>query len=110
VQATPEIDTTTAEGVFVFPFSSRSPSSYRPSSWPTPARARPPLAPAGNASPAAGYDPGMSRTRCNCFAEPNRTITSIAKLLGVSRSTLYSALPGLVSAQRNDQAVALQDR
>ncbi|MEU7935230.1 hypothetical protein [Micromonospora echinofusca] len=36
-------------------------------------------------------------------------MTSIAKLLGVSRSTLYSALPGLVPAQRDDQA-ALQDR
>ncbi|MGC5334740.1 helix-turn-helix domain-containing protein [Micromonospora sp. DT62] len=43
------------------------------------------------------------------LAEPNRTMTSIAKLLGVSRSTLYNALPGIVPAQRDDQA-ALQDR
>ncbi|MFG1779056.1 helix-turn-helix domain-containing protein [Micromonospora sp. NPDC049048] len=44
------------------------------------------------------------------LAEPNRTMTSIAKLLGVSRSTLYSALPSLVPAQRDDQAAALQER
>ncbi|MGC4894191.1 hypothetical protein [Micromonospora sp. DT31] len=49
----------------------------------------------------------MARTQPHP-AEPNRTMTSIAKLLGASRSTLYSALPGLVPTRRNDQA-ALQD-
>ncbi|WP_233600051.1 recombinase family protein [Micromonospora sp. M71_S20] len=44
------------------------------------------------------------------LAEPNRTMTSIAKPLGDSRSTLYSALPGLVPAQRDDQAAALEKR
>lgn len=42
------------------------------------------------------------------LAEPNRTMTSIAKLLGVSRSTLYGALPGLIPAQR--EQVALGER
>ncbi|MEV4690514.1 recombinase family protein [Micromonospora echinospora] len=41
------------------------------------------------------------------LAEPNRTMTSIAKLLGVSRSTLYNALPGLVPVQRDDQAALI---
>jgi hypothetical protein len=33
------------------------------------------------------------------LAEPDRSISSIAKLLGVSRSTLYKALPELVPPQ-----------
>ncbi|MEU0156872.1 helix-turn-helix domain-containing protein [Micromonospora fulviviridis] len=33
------------------------------------------------------------------LAEPDRSMSSIAKLLGVSRSTLYKALPGLVTPQ-----------
>ena len=39
------------------------------------------------------------------LTEPDRTMTSIARLLGVSRSTLYNALPGLVPGQRGNQAV-----
>ncbi|WP_243706356.1 helix-turn-helix domain-containing protein [Micromonospora sp. KC721] len=34
------------------------------------------------------------------LGEPDRTMTSIAKLLGVSRSTLYTALPELQAAKR----------
>lgn len=33
------------------------------------------------------------------LAEPDRSISSIAKLLGISRSTLYKALPELVPPQ-----------
>lgn len=43
------------------------------------------------------------------LGEPDRTITSIAKLLRVSRSTLYTALPELPAAQRGGQA-ALDER
>jgi hypothetical protein len=39
------------------------------------------------------------------LGEPARTMTSIAKLLGVSRSTLYSALPELLPAQRDHAAL-----
>ncbi|GIE90760.1 zeta toxin family protein [Actinoplanes regularis] len=35
------------------------------------------------------------------LGEPDRTMTSIAKLLGVSRSTLYTALPELQAAKRD---------
>ena len=34
------------------------------------------------------------------FDEPDRTVASIARLLGVSRSTLYKAMPELVPVQR----------
>ncbi len=34
------------------------------------------------------------------FGEPDRTVASIARLLGVSRSTLYKVMPDLVPAQR----------
>lgn len=35
------------------------------------------------------------------FTEPDRTVASIARLLGVSRSTLYKALPELIPGQRD---------
>ena len=39
------------------------------------------------------------------LSEPNRSISSIAKLLGVSRSTLYTYLPELLPAQRGPAAL-----
>ena len=43
------------------------------------------------------------------LGEPDRTMASIAKLLRVSRSSLYAALPELQAAKRGDQA-ALDER
>lgn len=39
------------------------------------------------------------------LAEPDRSVASIARLLGVSRSTLYKAMPELIPAQRGPAAV-----
>jgi hypothetical protein len=39
------------------------------------------------------------------LGEPDRTISSIAKLVGVSRSTLYTYLPELLPAQRGPAAL-----
>jgi predicted transcriptional regulator len=40
------------------------------------------------------------------LAEPDQTMSSIAKLLKVSRSILYKALPELVPAQRGSTVLA----
>ncbi|WP_374536242.1 recombinase family protein [Micromonospora aurantiaca (nom. illeg.)] len=42
------------------------------------------------------------------LAEPDRSISSIAKLLGISRSTLYKALPELVPPQLARERLAAQ--
>jgi hypothetical protein len=43
------------------------------------------------------------------LAEPERSISSIAPLLGVSRSTLYRwALPDLVTPQQAEQRLGVQ--
>jgi DNA invertase Pin-like site-specific DNA recombinase len=42
------------------------------------------------------------------LTEPDRSMSSIAKLLGISRSTLYKALPELVTPQLAQQRLAAQ--
>ncbi|MDG4800920.1 recombinase family protein [Micromonospora sp. WMMD980] len=42
------------------------------------------------------------------LTEPDRSISSIAKLLGISRSTLYKALPELVPPQMARERLATQ--
>jgi transposase-like protein len=42
------------------------------------------------------------------LAEPDRSMASIAKMLGISRSTLYKALPELLPPQLAQQRVAAQ--
>lgn len=47
---------------------------------------------------AAGVHPGEDRIPLALLAEPDRSIGSIAKLLCVSRATLYQHLPELKAA------------
>ncbi|MCX4672523.1 hypothetical protein OG453_38765 [Streptomyces sp. NBC_01381] len=47
------------------------------------------------ARPPAGDDGGTGTSRPRLLARPENTVTSIAKLLGVSRNTIYNYVPEL---------------
>jgi DNA invertase Pin-like site-specific DNA recombinase len=105
-----KLDTTTAGGMFVFHVFAALAEFLRTI---IVANTNEGLAAARARGQRLGRPPAMTPEKVayalQLLAEPNRTMTSIAKLLGVSRSTLYNALPGLVPTQRDDPA-ALQDR
>ncbi|MGY4983737.1 helix-turn-helix domain-containing protein [Streptomyces sp. 900105755] len=50
----------------------------------------------------AGHDGGAAPARARALlAQPENTITSIAKLLGVSRTTLYKYVPELAAGRNS---------
>ncbi|WP_344395003.1 recombinase family protein [Actinomadura alba] len=59
-----------------------------------------------------GRPPAMSPEKIayalQLLAEPDRSMSSIAKLLGISRSTLYKALPELVPPKLAEDRLAAQ--
>ncbi|MFG1886248.1 recombinase family protein [Micromonospora sp. NPDC049051] len=99
-----KLDTTTAGGMFVFHVFAALAEFLRTI---IVANTNEGLAAARARGQRLGRPPAMTPEKVayalQLLAEPNRTMTSIAKLLGVSRSTLYSALPGLTPAQRDGQ-------
>ena len=54
---------------------------------------------------AAAMTPEKVAYALHLLSEPDRSMSSIAKLLGVSRSTLYTYLPELLPAQRGPVAL-----
>lgn len=76
--------------------SPRSRSSSANSSSSAPRRAWPPLAPAaGSADALSVAAKEIIRAARDLLPDPGRSITSIAKLLGVSPGTLYNHIPDL---------------
>nr|WP_245715050.1 recombinase family protein [Micromonospora inyonensis] len=99
-----KLDTTTAGGMFVFHVFAALAEFLRTI---IVANTNEGLAAARARGQRLGRPPAMTPEKVayalQLLAEPNRTMTSIAKLLGVSRSTLYSALPRLIPAQPGEQ-------
>jgi DNA invertase Pin-like site-specific DNA recombinase len=96
-----KLDTTTAGGMFVFHVFAALAEFIRTI---IVANTNEGLAAARARGQRLGRPPAMSPEKVayalQLLAEPDRSMSSIAKLLGVSRSTLYKAMPQLVPAQR----------
>ncbi|MFJ8691071.1 recombinase family protein [Micromonospora wenchangensis] len=97
-----KLDTTTPGGMFVFHVFAALAEFIRTI---IVANTNEGLAAARAAGQRLGRPPAMTPEKVayalQLLAEPDRTMTSIAKLLGVSRSTLYTALPELQAAKRD---------
>ncbi|GGJ68194.1 hypothetical protein GCM10010121_093620 [Streptomyces brasiliensis] len=102
-----KLDTTTPGGMFVFHVFAALAEFIRTI---IVANTNEGLAAARAAGQRLGRPPAMTSEKVayalQLLDEPNRTMTSIAKLLGVSRSTLYTALPELQAAKRNRGGLA----
>ena len=96
-----KLDTTTAGGMFVFHVFAALAEFIRTI---IVANTNEGLAAARARGQRLGRPPAMSPEKVayalQLLDEPDRSMSSIAKLLGISRSTLYKALPELVPAQR----------
>ncbi len=105
-----KLDTTTPGGMFVFHVFAALAEFIRTI---IVANTNEGLAAARAAGQRLGRPPAMTPEKVayalQLLDEPDRTMTSIAKLLRVSRSTLYTALPELQAAKRGDRA-ALDER
>ncbi|MFE3686469.1 recombinase family protein [Streptomyces sp. NPDC059095] len=91
------LDTTTPGGRLVFHvFAARARSASANSSSSAPTRAWPQPAPGAASADAPQSPPRKSfGPHATCLPDPGRSITSIAKLLGVSPGTLYNHIPDL---------------
>jgi DNA invertase Pin-like site-specific DNA recombinase len=100
-----KLDTTTPGGMFVFHVFAALAEFIRTI---IVANTNEGLAAARAAGQRLGRPPAMTPEKVayalQLLGEPDRTMASIAKLLRVSRSTLYAALPELQAARRGDQA------
>ncbi len=96
-----KLDTTTAGGMFVFHVFAALAEFIRTI---IVANTNEGLAAARARGQRLGRPPAMSPEKVayalQLLAEPDRSMSAIARLLGISRSTLYKALPELVPAQR----------
>ncbi|MFY1599840.1 recombinase family protein [Micromonospora sp. WMMD737] len=94
-----KLDTTTAGGMFVFHVFAALAEFIRTI---IVANTNEGLAAARARGQRLGRPPAMTPEKVayalQLLAEPDRSMVSIAKLLGISRSTLYNALPGLKQA------------
>ncbi|MBC8989595.1 recombinase family protein [Micromonospora chalcea] len=104
-----KLDTTTAGGMFVFHVFAALAEFIRTI---IVANTNEGLAAARARGQRLGRPPAMTPEKVayamQLLAEPDRSISSIAKLLGISRSTLYKALPQLVPAQLARERLAAQ--
>jgi len=104
-----KLDTTTAGGMFVFHVFAALAEFIRTI---IVANTNEGLAAARARGQRLGRPPAMTPEKVayalQLLAEPDRSISSIAKLLGISRSTLYKALPELVPPQLAQERLAAQ--
>jgi DNA invertase Pin-like site-specific DNA recombinase len=104
-----KLDTTTAGGMFVFHVFAALAEFIRTI---IVANTNEGLAAARARGQRLGRPPAMTPEKVayamQLLAEPDRSMASIAKLLGISRSTLYKALPELVPPQLARERLAAQ--
>ncbi|GGM89921.1 recombinase family protein [Dactylosporangium sucinum] len=104
-----KLDTTTPGGMFIFHVFAALAEFIRTI---IVANTNEGLAAARAAGQRLGRPPAMTPEKLayarQLLAEPDRTLSAIAKLVGVSRSTLYKALPDLLPPQLAEQRVATQ--
>ena len=104
-----KLDTTTAGGMFVFHVFAALAEFIRTI---IVANTNEGLAAARARGQRLGRPPAMTPEKVayamQLLAEPDRSMASIAKLLGISRSTLYKALPQLVPPQLTRERLAAQ--
>jgi DNA invertase Pin-like site-specific DNA recombinase len=104
-----KLDTTTAGGMFIFHVFAALAEFIRSIIL---ANTNEGLAAARARGQRLGRPPAMTPEKVayalQLLAEPDRSMASIAKMLGISRSTLYKALPELLPPQLAQQRVAAQ--